>query len=82
VARALSDVAARTLQYVPLDEEQARRLLAGSGLSPERVERLIGFYRLVRQGFCAPVSSDIETVLGRPPISFAEFARDHASCWT
>jgi uncharacterized protein YbjT (DUF2867 family) len=82
VARALSDAAARTLQYVPLGEEQARQLLAGSGLSSERIERLIGFYRLVRQGFCAPVSSDIETVLGRPPISFARFARDHASCWT
>ncbi|WP_257456613.1 SDR family oxidoreductase [Archangium lipolyticum] len=81
VARTLSEVAARSIQYVPLGEEEARQLLARSGLSPERIERLIGFYRLVRQGFCAPVSSDIETVLGRPPISFERFARDHASCW-
>ena len=32
----------------------------------------VGFYRLVRQGFCAPVSPDVRTVLGRPPISFAQ----------
>jgi len=41
----------------------------------------VGFYRLVRQGFCAPVSPDVRTVLGRPPISFAQFAGENAACW-
>lgn len=82
VAQALSDAAGRTIRYVPIDEDAARRKLADSGLAPPRVERLMGFYRLVRQGFCAPVSSAIETVLGRPPLSFSRFARDHAACWT
>src|SRR5439155_1415057 len=56
------------------------------GMALKKVERYledsgIGFYRLVRQGFCAPVSADVQTVLGRPPVSFAQFARDHAACW-
>jgi len=82
IARAISGAAGKAIHYEAITEEAARSALASGGLSPERTERLIGFYRLVRQGFCAPVSSDVQTVLGRPPISFAQFAKAHASCWT
>jgi uncharacterized protein YbjT (DUF2867 family) len=82
IARAISDAAGKTIGYVAISQEAARAGLAGVGLSPARIERLLGFYRLVRQGFCSPVSSDVETVLGRPPISFAQFANDNASCWS
>ena len=81
IARAISDAAGKTIQYEAITEEAARRSLEVAGLSPERTERLLGFYRLVRQEFCAPVSSDVQTVLGRVPISFAQFASDNASCW-
>jgi uncharacterized protein YbjT (DUF2867 family) len=82
IARSISGAAGKAIQYDAISEEAARSALASAGLSPERTERLIGFYRLVREGFCAPVSPDVQTVLGRPPISFAQFAKDHASCWT
>jgi uncharacterized protein YbjT (DUF2867 family) len=81
IAQAISRASGRTVQYVPIDEEAARRALEAAGLSPERTERLLGFYRLVREEFCAPVSSDVQTLLGRAPISFAQFASDNASCW-
>jgi len=82
VAHAISEAAGRAVRYVPISEEAARTAIEGGGLSPERAERLIGFHRLVRQGFCAPVSPDVRTVLGRPPISFAQFARDNVAYWT
>ena len=81
IARAISGAAGKTIQYVAITEEAARSALETAGLSPERTERLLGFYRLVRRGFCAPVSCDVQTLLGRAPISFAEFASDNASCW-
>jgi uncharacterized protein YbjT (DUF2867 family) len=81
IAETISEAAHRAVQYVPISEEIAQRNLSAAGFSPERVERLIGFYRLVRDGFCAPISDDVEKVLGRPPISIAQFARDNASCW-
>ncbi len=81
IARAISEAAGRTVRYVPISEDAARTAIEGAGLPPQRAERLIGFYRLVRQGFCAPVSADVQTVLGRPPVSFAQFARDHAARW-
>jgi uncharacterized protein YbjT (DUF2867 family) len=82
VVHALSTACGRTLRYEPLDDEEAARAaLQSGGLGPARVERLIGFYRLVRAGACAPVSPDVAAVLGRPPIAFARFAADHADRW-
>jgi uncharacterized protein YbjT (DUF2867 family) len=82
IARDISDATGKKVQYVAITEEAALSALASAGLSPDRAERLIGFYRLVRQGFCAPVSSDVQAVLGRPPISLAQFANDQSSCWS
>ena len=81
IARLLSDAAGKEIRYVPISEEQAREGLEAAGLSLDRVERLIGFYRLIRKGFCSPVSAEVETVLARPPISFEQFSKDHAACW-
>ena len=82
IARAISRAAGRTIRYVPIDEDAARRALTASGLSPARIERLIGFYRLVRAGACAPVHPDVAQVLGRPPLGVDRFAIDHRASWT
>ena len=55
--------------------------MTDSGLPLARVERLVGFYRLVRAGACAMVSPDVGSVLGRQPIGFDEFVRDYAAAW-
>jgi uncharacterized protein YbjT (DUF2867 family) len=81
VADILGDAAERPIAYRPLDEEEARRMILAAGLGPRRAERLLRFYRLVRAGACAPVSRDVETVLGRPALSLERFARDHRDCW-
>jgi uncharacterized protein YbjT (DUF2867 family) len=81
IAAAIARAAGRTIRYVPIDEEAARTALRSAGLSGERAERLIGFYRFVRAGACAAVSPVDEAVLGRAPISFERFVRDNASCW-
>ncbi|WNG51537.1 SDR family oxidoreductase [Archangium minus] len=81
VAQLLSHAAQRPLRYVPLSEDEARSTLRAAGFPDEWVERLIQFYRFVREGFCAPVSPDVRTVLGRPARTFAAFAREHASLW-
>jgi uncharacterized protein YbjT (DUF2867 family) len=81
VAAVISRVANRSVVYVSTSDEETHAALGGAGLSPERVERLLGFYRLVRQGFSAPVSPDVASVLGRPPRSIDEFAQAHAALW-
>jgi len=78
VARALSEASGTDIRYEALTEAEASAQMADAGLSPARVERLLGFYRRVRAGFAAPVHDDIERVLGRPPRPFAGFAADWA----
>jgi uncharacterized protein YbjT (DUF2867 family) len=82
VAEAISRSAGRPVRYVAIGEDVARHALETAGLSQERVERLVRFYRLVRQGLCAPVSPHVEALLRRPPTSFETFARDHAESWS
>lgn len=82
LAALISEATGSSVRYEPADEEEARAALDAAGYSPERVERLIGFYRLVRAGFCAPVSSDVERVLGRPATPFSRFAERSAGSWS
>lgn len=81
VAAAIGRASGRRVRYEPLDDQAAAEDLLRAGFTPQRIERLIGFYALVRAGLCSPVSPDVESVLGRPPITFDEFARDYAGTW-
>jgi uncharacterized protein YbjT (DUF2867 family) len=40
-----------------------------------------GLYTLTRFGNAREVTRDVETVLGRPPITFDQFAQDYRACW-
>jgi len=75
VAGAIAGAAGRPVRYRPIGEEEARAAIVSAGLSAERAERLVGFHRLVRAGWCAPVSEAVERVLGRPPLRFARRGR-------
>lgn len=81
VAEKLSHVSGRAISYVPLAEEAARMGLAGKGIPADLIERWTDFYRKVRQGFCSPVSNDIESVIGRPPIVFDRYALENSASW-
>jgi uncharacterized protein YbjT (DUF2867 family) len=81
VARAIAAAARRPVRYTARTDGAARAALAAAGLSPELIERRLGFLALARSGALATPSPDVARVLGRPPISLAEFARDHAAAW-
>jgi hypothetical protein len=38
-------------------------------------------YSAVRAGYTAAITSDVETVLGRKPMSFDAFARQNTAIW-
>lgn len=82
VARHLSTAAGWRITYEPVTDEEAAAFMSAAGLGPARVERLLGFYRRVRAGHSAPVSGDVEAVLGRRARSFASFAWQYAPSWT
>lgn len=79
LAQQLSLVTGYPVAYVPVDDAALRGAMAGA--HPDVVELMVAIYGYVRAGWTAAVSPDVEAVLGRKPITFASFARDHAAAW-
>jgi len=76
IARILTEVTGRTIQYVNIPDEAARTSLSGIGLPAPVVEVVMGLYALMRAGKREAVTQHIEAITGQPATSFAEFARD------
>ena len=66
VARRIAIGIGEPVRYIDIPEEAARALLAGSGFSPPHIERVLRFYALCRQGFCATPDTEVARLLGRP----------------
>src|ERR1035437_4716440 len=81
VVEKLSRVAGKMISYIPISENIARETLLKAGIPIDLIERWTDFYRKVRQGLCSPISTDVESVLGRSPILFDQYAKDHAASW-
>ena len=74
----LSEASGRSIGYTPISDDDLRGALTAQGMPEEGVEEMVHLYRIVREGSCAPVTHDVERVLGRPAISFRRYAEDHA----
>jgi uncharacterized protein YbjT (DUF2867 family) len=81
VVERISKVAGKTISYAPITEEMARKGLSARGVPSGYIERWADFFSKVRLGLCAPVSGDLESVLGRPPILFDRYVEDYADSW-
>jgi uncharacterized protein YbjT (DUF2867 family) len=81
VTAMLSRVAGKTISYVPLAEDVASAALTSARVPADVIERWRKFYRLVRQGLCAPVHHDLPNILQRPALTFEQYANDHAASW-
>lgn len=81
VAGAIARATGRAVRYLPLDEEEARRLLEARGFPPAQVGRALGFYALARLGWCASADVEAAGLLGRPLGTFDRFAAANASNW-
>ena len=81
VVEKLSRVADKKISYIPISENIARETLMKGGIPTDLIERWSEFYRKVRQGLCSPISTDVESVLGRLPILFDQYSNDYAASW-
>lgn len=82
VAQILSEVLGRSVRYVDPGEEGYRKALESHGLSPALAGMFTYLYAVVvKNGWAAGTSQDVAKVLGRAPVGFEQFARDHSSAW-
>ena len=80
VAQALSKELGRPVAYLPITDEQFRAAVKGF-LTPSYLELLSRLYSVVRAGHTEVKTDAVQQLLGRPPIAFAQFARDHRAVW-
>jgi uncharacterized protein YbjT (DUF2867 family) len=70
----------RPVRYLPVTDAQFREAVKPF-LSPAYVELLSTLYGVVRAGQTAVKSDAVQQILGRPPATLAQFARDHRAVW-
>ncbi|QVQ52194.1 SDR family oxidoreductase [Spiractinospora alimapuensis] len=80
----ISEVAGRDIRYVALTVDEYIAELVGQGLPREDAAILADIAEPLRDGTDAYVSDGVPRALGRPPRSFAEFAKTTAAAggWT
>lgn len=81
IAEKISSAAGRAVKYVAMPEADYKKTMLGFGLPEEFLDAFIDLQRYYRTGAAERTTPEVEGVLGRKPISFDRFARDHASAW-
>jgi uncharacterized protein YbjT (DUF2867 family) len=79
VAAELSAATGQHVRFVEVSDAQAREGIIQAGLPESVADTLVRIYRELRNGAAAGVTDAVHTLTGRPPRSFADFAREHAS---
>ncbi|MFE3451537.1 NAD(P)H-binding protein [Nonomuraea sp. NPDC059194] len=77
----LGQALGRRLETVAVPLVAAREGMLASGVDPFFVEVAMTGYAFIAQGHAARLSGDVEAVLGRAPLSFADWARDHRAAF-
>jgi uncharacterized protein YbjT (DUF2867 family) len=80
-ARIIADVADRPVRYRAVDDTEMRRSVREAGWAPDQADVFALLLAAIRAGQRAAVTDHVQRLLGRPPRSFVEFARDNAEAW-
>lgn len=81
VASQISAVAGRRIRYVALEENDFIKAMTERGWSKKGAEKAAWLYSFVRNGKEEQVSGDVERVLGREPVGFRQFVKDHTAAF-
>jgi len=76
IAQILSDELRREIRFINLPPEKLRGGLLSAGVPEWNADALLDLQRLYREGKATTVTRDVEQILGRKAISFAQFSRD------
>lgn len=81
IAQILSNELGREIRFINLPPAQLKEALLSAGVTEWNADALLDLQRLYRDGKATTVTPDVEQILGRKPISFAQFFRDYRSAF-
>jgi uncharacterized protein YbjT (DUF2867 family) len=76
-AEILSSATDKKISYVNISEEEARGAMKEMGMSDWLINTISELHDYFRKGNASQVSSAVEEVTGKKPISFSQFAKDY-----
>lgn len=79
VAEALSQATGQHITYVPVTEDQSRKMM--SGMPEPLIEALLDLARFDREGGLTQTNHNVETIIGRPPQDYRAWAIEHATAF-
>jgi hypothetical protein len=71
----------KRVQFEEISEEEERAQQIAWNATLPMVEARLSIFRAIRVGRLAKVTGTVETVLGRKPIAFGQWAREHAAAF-
>jgi uncharacterized protein YbjT (DUF2867 family) len=80
-AAQLSVAIGKPVRYQAVSFDDAVAGMKQWNLPPMIIEVMDSLNHIVAAGYAADISGDVEKLLGRKPITFAQFAKDHAAAW-
>ena len=80
-AATIGEAASRDVRHVDVAPEAMRQVMVEWGMPGDYAAMMMGLFGGISAGWSATVDDSAGRVLGRPPISFAEYARDNADIW-
>lgn len=81
VAAQISAATGREVKYVDVSDADVKGGMVGAGMPEAYVDAYVDLLRYYRTGAGGNVTSDVRRVLGREPISFAQYAKDNAAAF-
>jgi uncharacterized protein YbjT (DUF2867 family) len=78
VAEILSSEVGKKISYIDVTEEDARKGMKQMGADDWSIDIMLELFRITRAGYGSQTTIAAEHIIGRKPISFAQFAKDYA----
>lgn len=82
VAQALAKVAGRKIEYKEIKPEELKASLLKVGAPEDYVNFLVMIFGFLREGYNAKVTSSVQEITGRQPLSLTQYANDFKNSWS
>lgn len=82
VADQLSAAIGRPVGYVDVPDAAAQTAMVEAGMPEWLARNLVILFGLMRDGAAATVTDDVQSLIGRAPRGFADFACEHAELFS
>lgn len=81
MAQTIAQARGYPLPYADMPIEELQQAITALGGYPGPIEQMAPFFQAMRDGIWDVTFDTVVRVVGRPPITFAQFAQDHAATW-